>query len=222
MPELGIIFLALAVSLDGFGVGMACGIKRLHIMMSSLLVICFMSAGAVGASMLLGQLLGVFISPELAPKGGGTILLLMGLHFTYQAIKDFKKPASKSKAGQHVVTENNSEVEEVSSGQGCLKVIFNMAREPASADRDRSGTLSAGEAFGLGVALAADAFGAGFGAVLVGLHPIFTVAAVGATKFLLVPAGVLVGRSFSFSFLGNFAPLLSGFILILLGVWSFV
>jgi len=221
VPEIKIIFLALAVSLDGFGVGMACGIRRLKILFPSLLVICLMSAGAVGVSMLLGTAMGHFISPDLAPKGGGVILLLLGIHFTRQSIKDLNNNKL-----------NNNEQGATGAASGDLvntggekrgwSGILQVAREPVQADRDCSGTLSAGEALGLGAALAADAFGAGFGAVLVGLNPVITVVAVGLTKLILVPAGFLLGHTLSFSFLGKFAPLLSGLMLFLLGCWSLI
>ncbi len=218
MPEASVVFLALAVSLDGFGVGMACGIRRLEILFSSLMVICLMSVGAVVVSMVLGQVLGIFISPEIAPRGGGVILLILGSYFTYQALKDLT--GEKDAPGKK--PENRKGEVYSAPRQGNLKRLSLMTREPGAADVDQSGTLSAREAFWLGVALAADAFGAGFGAVLVGFNPVLTAAAVGITKLLLVPAGVLVGRSFSARYLSNFAPLLSGLMLFLLGVMALV
>jgi len=206
--QLEVIFLALAVSLDGFGVGLACGIRRLFILPSSLLVICLMSAGAVAISMVLGKVLGVFISPELAPRGGGIILLFMGLYFTVGAIKElFYQKAQKIKDPVNQESKENSGIAGWSR----------LTKDPREADRDFSGTLSAREVLGLGAALGADAFGAGFGAVLVGLNPVLTVIAVGLTKLLLVPAGLFLGKWFSFGFMGDLAPLLSGLMLLFLG-----
>ena len=45
---------------------------------------------------------------------------------------------------------------------------------PDKADLDQSGSISAGEAFLLGLALALDAFGAGIGASMLGYSPALT------------------------------------------------
>lgn len=209
-----ILFLALAVSLDGFGVGMACGMRRLSIMLSSLLVICFMSAGAVALSMVLGQIMGVFICPELAPRGGGLILIFLGLYTIFNSLRDMWSSSRVYNSG--VQAKKGKDYTRGITG------FTNLTRAPEKADRDFSGTLSARETMGLGAALAADAFGAGFGAVLVGLNLFLTVLAVGLTKLLLVPAGFLLGRYFSFSALGNLAPLLSGVMLVVLGVSALI
>ncbi len=91
--------------------------------------------------------------------------------------------------------------------------MLGITHQPEKADFDHSGTLSAKESIVLGIALGADAFGAGFGAVMIGLNPVIMVGAVGLTKFLLVSAGVLIGKkivsSGSFS---KYASILAGLI----------
>jgi putative sporulation protein YtaF len=58
---------------------------------------------------------------------------------------------------------------------------------------DRSGTISAGEAFLLGTALSLDAFGAGIGAALVGFPPILTAVLIAASSGLFLWWGTKVG-----------------------------
>lgn len=213
MLDFKVFFLALAVSIDGFGVGLSCGIRRLIILPFSLLVICFCSSGAVALSMFLGQGVGVFVPVSVASTGGGILLLFLGLYFVAGTVKGLICPGSTE--------EEDGQTEPGNMERGRLERFCYITREPREADLDHSGTLSAGEAVLLGTALAADAFGAGFGAVLLGLNPVVTVIAVGLTKLLLVPAGVLVGRLFKFVHLSKYSPLLSGCILIFLGLTAF-
>ena len=50
--------------------------------------------------------------------------------------------------------------------------MIQILRKPTVADFDKSGTISAGEALLLGIALSVDSFGAGIGASLLGMHPL--------------------------------------------------
>lgn len=140
-------------------------------------------------------------------------MLLLGLYFIIQNIYTIYREKIKS-------------IETASDAQGDgnkLKEMLGITHQPEKADFDHSGTLSAKESIVLGIALGADAFGAGFGAVMIGLNPVIMVGAVGLTKFLLVSAGVLIGKkivsSGSFS---KYASILAGLILIIIGVIYFV
>ena len=53
-----------------------------------------------------------------------------------------------------------------------LGLVIQILRKPTVADFDKSGTISAGEALLLGIALSVDSFGAGIGASLLGMHPL--------------------------------------------------
>ena len=52
-----------------------------------------------------------------------------------------------------------------------LGLVIQILRKPTVADFDKSGTISAGEALLLGIALSVDSFGAGIGASLLGYAP---------------------------------------------------
>ncbi|MGE5572906.1 MAG: manganese efflux pump [Bacteroidota bacterium] len=99
-----------------------------------------------------------------------------------------------------------------------LAMVPGLLDEPARADLDSSGTLTPGEAFLLGLALAIDALGVGFGAGMAGLWSTLTPLIAGVTQFVFVSAGISVGRRIKTS---AFAPSLEkvpGGILILLGL----
>ena len=204
-----IALLALAVSIDGFSAGLSYGLRRLWIPFPSLLVICFSSAGAVAASMLLGGQIAGLIPLGILPLAGGGLLIALGLYVLAgslsQARRLFQDGEGEREAGPR-------------QEPAGLKKIASIARHPEEADLDRSGELSLKEAALLGLALAADAFGAGFGAALMGLSLPLTVAAVGLTKLILVPLGVECGRLASDGVSLKTASVLSGAILICIGV----
>lgn len=211
MPiELTVIMLAFAVSIDGFGVGMACGIRKLLILPFSLLIICLFSSGAVALSMFLGMGMASFVTADFAAQGGGLLLLLLGLYFIIQNV--------------YKLLRKKDGVEDTGAPSSKRLVKYSgITRQPERADIDNSGTLSAGESLVLGAALGADAFGAGFGAVLVGLNPVVTIAAVGLAKLLLVPLGVIVGNKIvSVGSFSSYAPIISGLIFITIGLTVFI
>jgi putative sporulation protein YtaF len=201
------LLLALAVSVDGFSAGLSCGLRGLLIPFPSLLVICCSSAAAVTASMLLGGEVAGLLPVHYVTSFGGGLLIVLGTYVTMQyAAAEGRDQQAPAGAG----------------GNGPGWMLAALVRKPEKADLDRSGVLSLKEALLLGAALAADAFGAGFGAALLGLPLPVTVLAVGATKLLLVPLGVALGRVISGGAVFKHAALLGGAILIFLGIITIV
>ena len=180
------LLLALAVSVDGFSVGFSCGLRKLIIPFSSLLVICLLSAGAIAFSMLAGSALVYLVPLRYFSAFGGTVLIIFGIVVIWQHCL---------KSGSEAEPIPGSREEGAREEQPRRpKKIASLLQRPEEADLDRSGTLSAREALLLGSALAADAFAAGFGAALIGSPLLPTVMAVGLTKLLLVSLGAALGR----------------------------
>lgn len=203
------LLLALAVSVDGFTVGFSCGLRKLIIPLPSLLVICLLSAGAIASSMLAGSALQCLLPLRLLSALGRALLILLGITVMRQhGLKRGSAAAPVQERGEEKAAEGHL---------SRPKKLASLLQRPEEADRDRSGTLSAGEALLLGSALAADALAAGFGAALIGLPLPPTVAAVGLAKLLLVPLGAALGRAARRGAPKNF-PLLSGAILIVIGI----
>ncbi len=204
----GVVWLlAVAVSIDGFSVGLSCGLRKLIIPLPSLLVICCSSATAVGVSMLLGSGVAQLLPAQYVAAFGRGILILIGLYVTLQNMIEPRRESSPpEQEGEH----------------GKPRSLAALLRRPEDADLDRSGTLSIKEALLLGAALAADAFGAGFGAAMIGAPLLFTALAVGLVKLILVPLGVLAGRLLADGFALKYPGLLGGLLLVAIGALSFL
>ena len=214
MEILSVILFSLAVSVDGFGVGLAYGMRSIRISFIPLLVICITSAAAITISMYLGTLVASLFTPETAGRLGAFILIAVGFWIIFEAWSKWKK-----------VNEPNLSKKK----DPCLMrfripglgIAIQILKEPEEADFDRSGNINPKEALFLGFALAMDALGAGFGAAVAGyqmyLIPIF----VGTFKFILVLTGLWLGQRSCISSLGVTGSLLPGVILIMLGISHF-
>ncbi|WP_067728977.1 sporulation membrane protein YtaF [Oceanobacillus damuensis] len=156
----GLLLLVTAVSLDGFGVGITYGIRKIKVPAIALLIIMLCSGLIVYTSMVVGDFISIFISQKSAKILGGSILITLGLFSLINIIR------SRLEEPQMELPEKGSTTR--------IHDIKTVITTPDNADLDRSGIISAGEAFLLGLALALDAFGAGIGASMLGYPPLIT------------------------------------------------
>lgn len=151
LQYISLFTIVFAVSVDGFGVGITYGMRNIRLSLPALLIIMIASGTIVSLSMTIGHLIRTVVTPEITSLFGSAILILLGIivltinlkaTFNWRFLK--KKPLEKVTA---------------------------ILSHPQKADKDKSGIISAGEAVVLGIALAMDAFGAGFAAAILG-HPV--------------------------------------------------
>ncbi|MDA8234501.1 MAG: sporulation membrane protein YtaF [Clostridia bacterium] len=221
MELFSLVIFAFALSLDGFGVGVAYGMRRIKIPIYSIAVVSITSAMVIGLSMAAGHLLSQIISVGIAQKTGAAILVLLGL---WILIHTWLYPPNGEEIGKTTNNEKSHSGEEqvMKITIKPLGLVIQILRQPAKADFDRSGTISSKEALFLGVALAMDALGAGFGAAMAGYKPLLTPLVVGLAKFLLVSTGVYIGQNYAAAWLGSRAAMFPGWVLVILGVMQII
>lgn len=210
MEILSAILFALAVSVDGFGVGLAYGMTNIRISILPILVICATSAVAITLSMYFGTIVASLFSPEVATRFGALILMAIGIWIILQTLSKWKKLNT---------------VDSNTAPNPCLirfkipgiGIVIQILKEPKKADFDRSGNISSKEALFLGFALAMDALGAGFGAAVAGYQMILIPIFVAVFKFILLNTGLWFGGRSYFRSLGLAGSLLPGIILMLMG-----
>lgn len=207
MELLTSVLFGLAVSADGFAAGVAYGARNIKIPVLSLLVITLASGLAVTLSMLCGQGLAGVLSPKMAAGIGSLAIIGIGCYFLLQGCGD-KINELETDAQQPLVSFSIKP----------MGIIIQILKEPARADFDCSGIISIREAFFLGLALALDAMGAGFGVAMTGLNILYTVLAVIVLKFILVYLGLLIGAVFHQSCLKSLSAVISGLIFIIIGI----
>ncbi|RAI97067.1 putative sporulation protein YtaF [Paenibacillus pabuli] len=84
---ISLLALALALSLDGFGVGITYGLRRTKIPLLSIIVISICSGLVIALSMQVGVLLSHVVSPDVASIVGAVILIGIGAWSLLQLIR---------------------------------------------------------------------------------------------------------------------------------------
>ncbi|AIQ51879.1 membrane protein [Paenibacillus sp. FSL R7-0331] len=223
-PLFSLLLLAFALSLDGFGVGITYGLRKMKIPLLSILIISLCSGIVICVSMQVGVLLAKVVSPDAASIIGAVILVLMGCWSLVQML------TQKEKGPQETERKAADEIMPAAAQAGPQKsavfslelrhlgVVIQILRTPSSADIDDSGSISSMEAMILGIALSLDAFGAGLGAALLGFSPVWTslMIALFSGTFLLL--GMKTGLKLSGSFWMKHAAALPALLLIAMGI----
>lgn len=222
MELLTVIVFALALNMDAFGAGIAYGVRNIKLPLSSLIIISAMSALAIVISMAAGQLLLQFLPPSFAEKLGGVILLLIGLWILYQSLmaNPGKQEKPEELINEEVCTVGGEQQTVVKIHIKSMGLVIQILKEPARADLDRSGAISWREALLLGLALAMDAFAAGFAVSMLGFSILLTAIVVGLGHILLTYLGLQIGRGVGALSLGRQFSALPGCILIALGLFK--
>src|SRR5271169_3576576 len=88
-----ILMLAVSSNLDNFGVGIAYGIRKVCIPLSSNLLIAVINTGGTFISMILGEKLYQFMQPAIANFIGSSIFIIAGCLII---IKDIVKKSRKN------------------------------------------------------------------------------------------------------------------------------
>ena len=79
LPVVSLLILAFAVSLDGFGVGVMYGLRKIRIPLLSIGIISLWSGIIIYSSMQIGVLMSSFMSPLVAKRIGALILIGIGI-----------------------------------------------------------------------------------------------------------------------------------------------
>ncbi|WP_019912004.1 manganese efflux pump [Paenibacillus sp. HW567] len=241
-PFFSLLLLAFALSLDGFGVGITYGLRKMKIPLLSVLIISLCSGIVICVSMQVGVLLAKVVSPSAASSIGAVILVLMGCWSLFQMLlqreKELSDAGQESEQGEETtrletaVAGNDTSVHasEDEAERGPRKaavfslelrhlgVVIQILRTPSSADMDASGSISSTEAMVLGIALSLDAFGAGLGAALLGFNPISTSLTIALFSGTFLVLGMKTGLKLSGSFWMKHAAALPALLLIAMGI----
>lgn len=217
MSALIMFMTTFAVSLDGFGVGIMYGMRKIRIPFLSIFIISLCSGIVVFSAMHIGVIMLQFMSATVASRIGAFILIAIGLwamgQFLLQRGHDHRE---ESVLVQDLVQE--SKTSSIKFEIKSLGLVIHILRTPSRADVDRSGNISATEATLLGLALSLDAFGAGIGIGLIGFSPILTSLAIAIASGVFIFGGLRLGYVFAKVNWIRKLSVLPGFMLIIIGI----
>lgn len=217
MKLASLFLLAFAVSLDGFGVGMTYGLRKIRFPWWSLAIVTMLSALMILLAMGLGGLLVKFVSPAGAKWFGSGLLILIGGWAIFNVLSQKsvgEEDDPSAEQTMHLSYERRIMRLELKT----LGLVIQILKTPDAADLDRSGSISAGEALILGVALSMDAFAAGLGASLIGYPPLETAAAVSLLSLSFIAVGIRIGYRYAETSLVRRLAYLPGVLLIVIGL----
>lgn len=193
-----ILLIGIASNLDNLSIGVSFGMRSIRIPPLSNLIIAIVSIIATYSSLLAGTLIARYVPTHLANYGGSLIIIGMGLW------------TIKSVAGAAPPTAADSEEDKLKS----------VLCDPASADIDHNNVISWKEALTLGLALSLNCLASGFGAGVSGVSPAWTSLSVGVFSLVTVEIGVRAGHKIAKTWLGRYANLIAGLLLIGTGIYE--
>jgi putative sporulation protein YtaF len=214
MELISIIFLTTAISIDSFSVGITYGLRRIKLGIIPLFIISLISSLAIYLTLMAGSGIAYFLEKRIASILGSLILMGIGVCLLYTAY--FNNPLKNDNL-------NNKLYNKTLLFSFSIKpfgIIINILKEPVEADMDNSGTINIYEALFLGIALAMDALGAGFGAGLTGISIYILPLFIGIANIIFVLSGFLIGKKLGYV-LPDYFNLLPGLIIIILAFVKF-
>jgi len=225
---LSLVLLACALSLDGFGVGVTYGLRKIRIPILSIIIISACSGIIIYTSMLIGVWIANYVSPEISKWIGALILVGIGGWALLQLIgsRDREVDAGSEKNGK--ADDHTTEQEVLATKKTVFTfeirafgLVIQILKSPSAADVDRSGVISSSEAALLGIALSLDAFGAGLGAALLGFSPLWTCISITIASGSFLYLGTRVGLMFAGLQWLRKLSFIPGVVLIIMGILRF-
>jgi putative sporulation protein YtaF len=224
-----LVLLAFALSLDGFGVGVTYGLRKIRIPLLSIFIISACSGIIIYLSMQIGVWIAQYVSPDYSKWIGAIILIGIG---SWALIQLFMSKSSREDNDHSRTDHIPAATIEADAQAGVKKTVFlfeikvfglviQILKTPSVADVDRSGSISASEAALLGVALSLDAFGAGLGAALLGFSPLWTCISIAIASGTFLYLGPRVGFMFAGMRWIRKLSIIPGIMLIIMGILRF-
>ena len=190
-----IFLIGIASNLDNAGVGIAYGIRKIRISWFNNFIIAFLGF-IYFISWIFGNWIALFISEFTANLIGAIVLGIIGVFILCQPFLGQRNTVG-SKDGN---------------------VLIGILRDPEKADFDGSKTISFSEAIVLGIALSINNIAGGFDAGVTYLNLWLTATISGVFSFICISSFAYVGKRFLAEYLGKWATVIAGVLLILIGI----
>lgn len=198
---LSALLFSLSSNLDNVVVGTAYGLKKIKIGIIANLIIALITSTGTFLSMSIGVYISRFLPHYIANGFGAGAIIILGGYFVIQSI--IKLINSKS------------------SKELALKDITDMIEYAEKSDLDNSGDINIKEAVLVAFALTFNNLGTGIAASITGVSIEFTVIFTFIFSILTIMIGEIIGNNVLGNFLGRYAPLISGILLMILGIIEF-
>ena len=190
---------SMSSNLDNFVIGIAFGIKKIKIGFLPNLLIALITVAGTVASMYAGKIAASFLPRGLTDLLGASIIILLGLYFVLQS---FSNLLNRKKRIRSIA----------------LKDADSMIDYAQDSDKDVSGSIDIRESAAVGCGLAFNNIGTGIAASAAGVQILQAAVCTFLFSIFFLILGVYLGDRIFGRVLGKYAPLLSGILLIALGI----
>lgn len=207
MYFISIFLLCLAPNLDNMAIGLAYGVRKINVPLKSNFAIALFSGLATLISSFAGSFLTNYIPVFTGKIIGGSIVCIIGILTIISCLY----------AGQ--------KMKQSSSSKNSYQYLDNLRAvidDPGIADKDFSGDISLKESILLGIALAVNCLGTGFGAGMTGINVFVLSGAVVVFSLITISLGAFIGRHYAAGLLGNKATVVSGLLLLAVGLYQII
>ncbi|RDY23539.1 sporulation membrane protein YtaF [Romboutsia maritimum] len=201
MNLISAILLSISANLDTFTVAISYGLKKIKLSTATVLLISLITTLGTFISMSLGLVLTKFISIYIANLIGSLMLICIGVCIFI----NFFKESHKNK--QTYLIENNSTYSQILTN-------------PITADKDNSGDIDFKESITLALALTINNFGIGIAASIAGINIYLNTFCTFIVTILSILLGISIGNSYLSKLCGKYAELISGLVIIILGIYE--
>lgn len=198
MIFLSALLFSLSSNLDNIVIGIAYGVKNIKIGKTANLIIAAITSIGTFLSMSVGKYISRFLPNYVANLLGAIVIIILGLYFLIQSI---------------IKLTRNTKSKELS-----LKDITDMVEYAENSDLDKSGDINIKEALFVAFGLTFNNLGTGVAASITGVNIALTVTSTFLISIFTIIAGQTLGNHVLGKILGKYAPLISGILLIVLGI----
>lgn len=204
MHLISTLLFAISANIDNFSVSIAYGIKEIKIGKWSNILIAVISGIGTFLSMSIGLFITKLVSARIANILGCTILITLGVWFIIN----------------YFISTNKKKVIKLNEIKNNPMIYKEILDNPEKADKDNSGSIDTKESVTLAFALTINNFGLGIGASITGLNVLLTTCCTIFFSIIAILLGYLIGNSCLSKLLGKYAPLVSGIIIVSLGIYE--
>lgn len=199
---LSALLFSISSNLDNVVVGIAYGLKKIKIGILTNFIIALITSIGTLLSMSVGIYIANFLPNYISNAFGAGAIVVLGGYFVIQSIIKL--------------------IYDKTSKEVALKDINDMIEYAEKSDLDNSGDINIKESIFVALSLTFNNLGTGIAASITGVSIKLTVILTFIFSFLSIIIGEIIGNHVLGNFLGKYAPLISGLLLILLGIIEFI
>lgn len=227
MYLISIFLLAIASNVDNLAIGIAYGVKKIKIGKLSNLVISLVTGIGTYISISVGKTISNYLAGSLSNLIGSFVLIAIGLWVIWETRQQEQKRNRnrfrlREQKRVSVAAVTSRTISDSSFEQFYEEVSYeSFIEEPEKADKDKSGYIDVKESIALALGLTINNLVIGVGAGICG----FQVALTSFLSFILslfaITGGYFLGDRFKIKMSGIWTGILSGCLLIGLGVYEY-